>query len=97
MKDQVKMVCKNCKWFKSEQAELAYQKTKGFCISPKLEYNTTDGCSITLLDRNNLHPTTQCTTHRLENIRSFEGAKQRSNRYVLVVNDEFGCINFTEK
>lgn len=99
MKEEKEMnkQCKNCMWYKPEQAELAFMTTKGFCIAPHLEYNVHEGTLVSILDRGNPHPTHQDKTQHIENIESFAMAKQQSKRYALVVQENFGCNYFKKK
>lgn len=90
------MNCKNCKYWKNEQAETDYNKFIGICVSPELKFNTTNGLSAAVLDRNK-------TSSKFHKCHTFEnvskeipiGEVQHSN-YCLVTNEDFGCVNFTK-
>lgn len=90
------MNCKNCKYWKNEQAELEYNKFSGICVSPELRFNTTTGRSATVLDRSN--PSGKYhRTHSLENVsKEIPIGQVESSRYCLVTEETFGCINFTK-
>lgn len=45
------MNCKNCKYWKNQQAEMDYNKFIGICVSPKLKFSFEDGISVAVLDR----------------------------------------------
>ena len=94
MGTEIKPQCINCIWYKPNQAELAYKSGEGFCTSPAMEFSISKGVSVSLLDRSNPHSTHQNKTHHLENIKSFDGGKQQHKRYALVVQEDFGCVNF---
>lgn len=90
------MNCKNCKYWKNEQAELNYSKFAGICVSPELKFNTSTGCSVTVLDRENVSEKYD-NTHKFENIfKEIPIGRVESSRYCLVTEEAFGCINFTK-
>lgn len=86
------MNCKACKYWKTEQSELNYNKYVGICVSPELKFNTKTGSSVIVLDRNNLS-NAHHKSHTLENI---SNGQTESSKYCLVTNEDFGCINFTK-
>lgn len=68
----------------------------GICVSPKLKFNTENGCSANVLDR--LTP-----TNKFNNIHTFENVSDQipigqveKSRYCLITNEDFECINFTK-
>lgn len=90
------MNCKNCKYWKNEQAELNYSKYTGICVSPEFKFNTSTGCSATVLDRGNVSEKYD-NTHKFENVsKEIPIGQVESSRYCLVTEETFGCINFTK-
>ena len=86
--------CKDCENWKPEQAELGYRYWVGICTSPKLEFNTNDGASAYVLDRENPNPIK-------DNLLLFENIKSPMNcnksRYCFVTNETFGCLHFVKR
>jgi len=91
------MHCKNCKYWKNEQAETDYNKFIGICVSPELKFNIETGISASVLDRSKeskkFH---KCHTFENVSAKVPVGEVQHSN-YCLVTNEDFGCVNFTKK
>lgn len=88
-----KETCKNCKNWKSEQAEIEYRIAYGFCTCKKHKFNTTDGCDVMVLDRNNKK--NNFPAHQFESLQSYLNTDE--SQYCLVTSEDYGCINFENK
>ena len=90
----MKQICKNCHHWNNKQAETDYRESKGFCTNFNHKFNTSTGCDMLVLDRWN---TTGkgLKTHEFESIQEYMDVQQ--SRYVLVTDEDFGCINFIKK
>jgi len=93
----MKKQCKNCKNWKSEQAELDYSPFKGICTCHKWKFSTSEDGDIMLLDRKNL-------SNKHANVQRYENQSDiipvgavESSRYCFVTNEYFGCIHFKPK
>jgi hypothetical protein len=92
----IKPLCMNCKWWRNKQAEIDYRTTEGFCLSPRNQYDLHKGTAVQLLDRKNKdNPSKMQKFESLNNTIPF--GKVHESRYILVTEEEFGCINFTKQ
>lgn len=84
--------CLRCAYWKTNQSELNYVQGCGFCVSEHLRFTTTNYSSAYLLDRNNI-------SEKYKGVNRFEnklnnGVNIEKSRYLLVTDEEFGCIHF---
>ena len=94
---QIKKICKTCKYWKGEQAELAYSYRHGICVSPSMEYTSSGSGECLVLDRKN-GSTAMNGTHRFENVSdTIPIGKVSPSRYAFVTEDDFGCIHHKER
>ena len=94
----MKNICKNCKNWKSEQAELEYSEFSGICTCPNWKFDVQDDDSdVMLLDRKN-RSDKYMGVHRFESQSDVVPiGKVNGSRYCLVTDEKFGCINFISK
>lgn len=93
----MKNICKNCKHWKNQQAELEYSVFKGICTCPAWKFDTGNEGDVCVLDRDNL-------TSKYMGVNRFEsqsdvppiGDVERST-YCFVTDEFFGCIHFKKK
>ena len=87
--------CKSCIHWHSKQRELNYSPFTGFCLSPKLEFNTVDGKSVSLIDRR--EHTQNSGVRQGDRSGTFENletaARVNASCYSLVTSKAFGCID----
>lgn len=94
--EKLKMMnnCKNCKHWKSQQAELDYSQFYGICTNSKLKFTITGSSDCVVLDRKNRN-TTHMGVHRFENQSNVVPyGKVEPSQYCFVTEEKFGCINF---
>lgn len=90
-------LCKNCKHWKSEQAELDYNSHSGICTCFRWKFVVQDNADVCVLDRGN-------RSEKYRGVQRFEnqnkevpiGAPEKS-RYCFVTDENFGCIHFNKK
>lgn len=87
-------ICKTCKHWKNNQAELSYWDSTGFCTNDKFRFNTNDGRLIGVIDRKNprdrIAVSGNCSND-FETVSDYPRRVQPSN-YALVTEEKFGCI-----
>ena len=92
-----KELCKTCKHWKNEQAELDYTKFDGICTCFKWFFTVQNESDVKVLDRQN-------RTEKHMGVNRFEcqnheipiGRPERS-RYCLVTAENFGCIHHEKR
>jgi hypothetical protein len=81
----------NCKHWKNNQSELNYSTTSGFCVCPKWKFGINNDGDVKILDRQN-------RSDKYMGVNRFESfdhiSKIDKSRYVLVTEEEFGCIYY---
>jgi hypothetical protein len=93
----MKEICKNCSFWKKEQAELEYSRFTGICTCYKWQFTTTNDSACFLLDRENKSKAYN-GTHRFENQnKEIPIGSRNQSRYCLVTDEKFGCIHFEKK
>lgn len=91
----MKETCKNCKHWKNKQMLLNYNEDIGFCVSPKLEFNTVDGRPVGVVDVQNLKDRVKVSgnsSHAFEHLSGYINVTP--SRYLLTTSECFGCNMF---
>lgn len=89
--------CKSCVHFKNGQRELNYWSTTGFCVNPKFKFNTIDGRLIGVYDKCNEKDKKQITGNPSHDFETISNHKLSESRYLLQVEENFGCIYHCKK
>jgi hypothetical protein len=90
--------CRNCKYWNNKQSELGYKDHLGICISPRMEWNSETGASVSLIDRSlNRDGLLKHNTILFESVKDvIPYGSVNTSQYALAANENFGCINFKE-
>lgn len=92
--------CSTCEHFKNQQAALNYQDSIGFCTNGKFAFNTVNGRLVGVVDRENGRDRTKITgnpSHDVETISNSGSQSVQPSRYLLQVEEDFGCIFHEQK
>jgi hypothetical protein len=91
-----KEICKNCKFWKSEQGEMRFSKFVGFCTNPILVLGSSNENGATILDIENRNLENWHGVNKFRAISDVAPYSVFNIRYSLVTGTEFGCVNFSK-
>lgn len=87
-------ICKNCKSWKPNQAELEYSSIYGICVASNFSFDISKEKDAVVLDRGNITKV-HMGVNRFENTSDVVPiGRVEKSRYCLVTAGDFGCINF---
>lgn len=87
--------CFNCKHWKNNQSELNYCPQIGFCVCPKMAFETVNGRMIGVYDRRNPKNVPGNPSHDFEHVKT-ENKEVVRSQYALTT-DEYFCCKFHNK
>jgi len=93
--------CKTCTFWKNNQRDLNYSDSRGVCLHPSNNFTTTDGRDIGVLDMQNMRNRKDLPGNPSHDFEAVESniviGKILHSRYLLVVDEDFGCIRHNVK